>query len=76
MAIKILVVEDDVVVSKLLFEFLIKSGFNTKSAKSAEEAEEILKNEEINTILTDIKLPGTDGIKFTNNIKKKMILML
>ncbi len=43
MAIKILVVEDDVVVSKLLFEFLIKSGFSTKSAKSAEEAEEILK---------------------------------
>ncbi len=71
MAIKILVVEDDVVISKLLFEFLIKSGFNTKSAKSAEEAEEILKNEEINTVLTDIKLPGTDGIKFTNNIKKK-----
>jgi diguanylate cyclase (GGDEF)-like protein len=71
MANNILVVEDDVVVSKLLFEFLIKSGFNTKSAKSAEEAEEILKNEEINTVLTDIKLPGTDGIKFTNNIKKK-----
>jgi hypothetical protein len=30
MANNILVVEDDVVVSKLLFEFLIKSGFNTK----------------------------------------------
>ena len=28
-------------------------------------------NEEINIVITDIKLPGTDGIKFTNNIKKK-----
>jgi diguanylate cyclase (GGDEF)-like protein len=71
MVLKILVVEDDVVVSNLLVEFLIKSGFKTESAKSAEEAEKILKNEEINTVITDIKLPGTDGIKFTNSIKKK-----
>jgi len=70
MEIKILVVEDDVVVLNLLVEFLIKSGFKTKSAKSAEEAEEILKNEEINIAITDIKLPGTDGLQFTNRIKK------
>ena len=71
MAIKILVVEDDVDLSKLLMKFLIKTGFKTESANSAEEAEDILKHEEINTVLTDIKLPGTDGIKFTKNIKKK-----
>ncbi len=71
MALKILVVEDDIVVSNLLVQFLIKSGFQIKSAKSAEEAEKILKNEEINTVITDIKLPGTDGIKFTNSVKKK-----
>ena len=71
MVTKILIVEDDVAVSKLLSEFLTKSGFEIHSAESGEEAEEILKNEEINTVLTDIKLPGTDGIKFTRNIKKK-----
>ena len=68
---KILIVEDDAAVSKLLSEFLTRSGFEIKSAESAEKAEEILKNEEINTVLTDIKLPGIDGIKFTNTIKKK-----
>jgi two-component system cell cycle response regulator len=71
MTIKILVVEDDVNISKLLMKFLIKSGFKTKCANSAEEAEEILKHEEINTVLTDIVLPGTDGIKLTKNIIKK-----
>jgi diguanylate cyclase (GGDEF)-like protein len=70
MEIKILVVEDDVAVLKTLVEFLIRSAFKTKSAESAEEAEQILKNEEINIVITDIKLPGTDGMKFTNNIKK------
>ena len=71
MVLKILVVDDDVIVSNLLVEFLIKSGFKTQSAKSAEEAKKILEHEKIHTVITDIKLPGTDGIKFTNSIKKK-----
>lgn len=71
MAVKILIVEDDVDVSETLMLFLIKSGFEVKSAISAEEAEKILKNEEIHMVLTDIKLPGTDGIKLTKNIKKQ-----
>ena len=72
MALKILVVEDDVDFSKTLMEFLNESGFKTISANSAEEAEEILKQKEINTVLADIKLPGIDGIKLTKNIKKKI----
>lgn len=71
MAVKILIVEDDVDVLIILMEYLIKAGFKAKSANSAEEAEEILKNEEINMVLTDIRLPGTDGIKLTKSIKKK-----
>ena len=71
MAIKILVVEDDVDVTKLLIDFLAKSGFKAKSANCAEAAEVILKNNEIDLVLTDIKLPGTDGIKLTKKIKKK-----
>ena len=71
MAIKILIVEDDVDVSETLIKFLIKTGFKAKSTNNAEEAEEILKDEEIDMVLTDIKLPGTDGIALTKNIKKK-----
>jgi diguanylate cyclase (GGDEF)-like protein len=71
MALKILVVEDDVDFKKILMEFLNKSGFKTTSANSAEEAEEILKKKEINLVLTDIKLPSMDGIKLAKNIKKK-----
>jgi len=71
MAIKILIVEDDVDFSKTLMEFLNESGFKTMSANSAEEAEEILKKKKINLVLTDIKLPGMDGIKLAKNLKKK-----
>lgn len=68
---KILIVEDDVVVSKLLYQFLSRSGFQAITALSAEEAEIILQKEQINIILTDVKLPGIDGITFTKNVKKQ-----
>ncbi|MGD8990507.1 MAG: diguanylate cyclase [Desulfobacterales bacterium] len=71
MAVKILVVEDDVDFSKTLVAFLDESGFETISAKSAEEAAEILKKKEMDLVLTDIKLPGADGIKLAKKIKKK-----
>ena len=69
---KILVVEDDSTASELYLAILTRSGFNTKAADSAEEAIKILRNEDMNIILTDIKLPGMDGIQFTKKIRKKM----
>ena len=71
MVTKILVVEDDVVVSKLFVAFLTKSGFEAQTAASAEEAEKIFNIEEMNIILTDIVLPGIDGIQFTKKMRKK-----
>jgi diguanylate cyclase (GGDEF)-like protein len=68
---KILVVEDDSIASELYYTFLTKSGFQTKISESAEKAEKILNIEKMNIIITDIKLPGIDGIKFTRRIRKK-----
>ena len=68
---KILIVEDDTIVSEVMYNCLTKAGFLVFQTLSAEEAEGILKNEEISIVITDIKLPGKDGIQFTKNIKKK-----
>ena len=67
----ILVVEDDCISSELYIAFLTRSGFIAKAVKSAEEAENILRKEKMNIILTDIKLSGIDGIEFTKKIRKK-----
>jgi len=71
MAEKILVVEDDSLVSKLLNTFLTKSGYQSYVAESAEEAENVLNKEKIRLIITDIRLPGIDGIEFTKKIQGK-----
>ena len=68
---KILIVEDDTVVSQLVYQFLSRSGFQAIIAPSAEEAEKVLAEKEIPIVLTDVRLPGTDGITFTKSIKKK-----
>lgn len=68
---KILVVEDDAITLESISTFLNKSGFQVIGAKCAEDAEAIIKREKIGTVLSDIKLPGIDGFKFTKRIKKK-----
>jgi diguanylate cyclase (GGDEF)-like protein len=68
---RILIVEDDPTVRKLMYEFLSRSGYEAITANSAEEAENLLKEKEIHIILTDIRLPGTDGMTFTKNVKKQ-----
>jgi diguanylate cyclase (GGDEF)-like protein len=68
---RILIVEDDTAVRQLIYEFLSRSGYEAITADSAEEAEKLLKEEEIHIILTDVRLPGTDGITFTKNVKKR-----
>ena len=71
---KILIVEDDATVSKLMYEFLSRSGYQAIITHSAEEAETVLEEEEIHIILTDVKLPGIDGITFTKKVKKQYSL--
>ncbi len=68
---RILIVEDDAAVRKLMYEYLSRSGYEAVTANSAEEAEKVLEEEEIHIILTDVRLPGIDGITFTKNVKKQ-----
>lgn len=71
---KILVVEDEKHISKLIRYNLEKAGFETVAAKSGEEALQILGKHEINLILLDIMLPDIDGLEVCRIIKQNRSL--
>ena len=64
---KIAVVEDDINMRKSL-EIAISDykGFEVKSFKNAKDALKNL-NDEYDLIVTDINMPGMDGIEFIKN---------
>jgi two-component system cell cycle response regulator len=66
---RILIVDDDDAIRDSMNEFIRRSGFASFSAPSAEEAIDILSKEEIHVVITDIILPGKDGLELTDIIK-------
>lgn len=68
--IKILVVEDDVNLNKVVCSYLNNSGFIAKGCLNAEDAYEEMYNNLYEIIVSDIMMPGTDGFKFAENVRR------
>lgn len=66
---KILLIEDDISFCKLLEKFLIKKAYDVTIAFSAEEARLAIKKESFDLILTDLRLPDSDGIGLMTEFK-------
>jgi two-component system, cell cycle response regulator DivK len=65
----ILVVDDDPMSVKLIRALLTGEGYSVRSAKSAEEALEVLKDFAPQLILIDIQLPGVDGLELASQLR-------
>ncbi|TDE54946.1 sigma-54-dependent transcriptional regulator [Flavobacterium sp. GT3P67] len=66
---KILLIEDDVAFCKLLEKFLIKKAYDVTPAFSAAEAKSKIKSNEFDLVITDLRLPDSDGIALMSEIK-------
>ncbi|MEG2100818.1 sigma-54-dependent transcriptional regulator [Flavobacterium sp. FlaQc-28] len=66
---KILLIEDDISFCKLLEKFLVKKQYEVSIAFSAAEARSAIKNESFDLILTDLRLPDSDGIGLMSEFK-------
>jgi DNA-binding NtrC family response regulator len=67
---KILVVDDELFVRELLFEFLSREDYEVVLADSGEKAVELVKSEPTTVALIDLKMPGMDGIETLKRIKQ------
>ncbi|MBF0489566.1 MAG: response regulator [Candidatus Omnitrophica bacterium] len=67
---KVLVMEDDVTAQELLVKLLEKDGKHVVSAIDGEKALNIFKQEKIDIVLTDIKMPIIDGLTALHEMRK------
>jgi len=65
---KILIVDDEKKQRELISYILQKESFETITKASAEEAIKEIENNEIDVVITDLKLPGKDGIELLKEI--------
>ncbi len=65
----ILVVDDEMSICEILSKYLSKNGYDVLQAQSAEKAIEIMKEKNVDLVLTDIKMPGMTGVDLLKWIK-------
>jgi DNA-binding NtrC family response regulator len=68
---RILVVDDELLIRDLLYDYFSSKDYQIATADSAEEAIEILEQgREFDVVLTDIKMPGIGGLELVDRIKQ------
>jgi len=67
----ILIVDDEKNYTLILSAVLEEEGFGTLTANSGAQALEILRGSDVDLVLTDMKMPGMDGIELLENIREK-----
>jgi DNA-binding NtrC family response regulator len=67
----ILIVEDEAKMCRLLELNLGEDGFTTFSAGDAETGLKLLRENHIDLVVTDLKLPGMNGLEFLQAVKRQ-----
>ncbi len=68
--VSILIIEDDIAFSAMLKTFFEKRDYKVHSALNAEEGFKKLSSNSIDIVLTDVRLPDSDGIEILQEVKK------
>jgi DNA-binding NtrC family response regulator len=67
----ILIVEDEAKMRRLLELNLGEDGFKTLSAGDAESGLKLLREASVDLVVTDLKLPGMNGLEFLQAVKRQ-----
>ena len=67
---KILVVEDDKDLNKTVCSFLNHSGYEAIGCLNVNDAYDVLTDNIIDLIISDIMMPGIDGFEFATNVRE------
>ena len=70
---RILVVDDDRSIRETFEQHLARSGYEVATASSAEEALAVLTEIEPGLVVTDVRMPGMDGIEFLKRVRSEVV---
>jgi len=68
--IKILIVDDEIEISNIFYDFFAPKGYEVIKATSGKEAIELVKTEKPNLVFLDIRMPVMDGMEVLKKIKE------
>ena len=68
---QLLIVDDDVTQAETLARVLELEGYRAKVADGAQQALHLLEEGEIDLVLTDLKMPGIDGLQLFRQIEQR-----
>ena len=66
----ILVVDDELLIRDLLFEFFTAKGYTVMLAENGRKAIEIVRSDPFDVALIDLRMPGIDGMKVIEEIRQ------
>src|SRR5215212_1331798 len=68
--IRVMVVDDDAVLRKLVSDQVARMGFDSAAAASGEEALDALSKSDFDVVLLDIRMPGLSGLDALREVRK------
>ena len=68
---KILVIDDEIEICKIIDKFLTKHGFMVSTAQSGEQGLELLNKEKFDLLIQDKRMSGIGGLGVLKELKEK-----
>ena len=67
----ILIVDDDAHIARVLSIWLQRNGHHARIARSGDEAMEVLENETVDLVISDLNMPRMDGLELALAIRER-----
>ena len=65
----ILIVDDELLIRDLLYDFFMGQGWKTSIAENGQKALDTLEKQKIDLVLTDLRMPDMDGLVLTSEMR-------
>ena len=69
---KVLIVDDSKTICQILVDMMNSLGYENKAASDGLQALAMLKEEVFSVVISDIEMPGIDGLTLIKKIKEKL----